>query len=428
MEYFEKFKNFFEKDELKEARDYVYNSLEKFKSYNINFQKEFKIDLELCKEGNLNTYSRDLLWFIYLDILPYDQPKSWKKILTDLRSDYNDLKDKIISKEINDFILLKEGKGGEEYNKFEEKISKEDFELLDLIKIDVERTYQDESLFQKDIIKQAITFVLFIYSKKFPLLGYKQGMNDICGIFLYILYKQYKLGTSFTKDEYTFLYFIFHSNNLFLENDLYIMYSSFMNKGIAELYLYTQCKQNQLSSTPLEKKILLTKEEIDNSEDSKIKKRIYHIFYRSMKNFDIEFYNELINRVEPEIFLFKWYLCCFTREFSINKVVHLWDLILCNDFIEYKLAQNEINDYHFRFIDSIAISMILNCKSDLMKLKNDSDSKFLDILMHYPQNIEIEQIIKEALRVDSILNPKKPINNKEFIYFEYIDTNLGNDF
>ena len=295
MEYFEKFKNFFEKDELKEARDYVYNSLEKFKSYNCNFQKEFKIDLELCKEGNLNTYSRDLLWFIYLDILPYDQPKSWKKILTDLRSDYNDLKDKIISKEINDFILLKEGKGGEEYNKFEEKISKEDFELLDLIKIDVERTYQDESLFQKDIIKQAITFVLFIYSKKFPLLGYKQGMNDICGIFLYILYKQYKLGTSFTKDEYTFLYFIFHSNNSFLENDLYIMYSNFMGKGIAELYLYTQCKQNQLSSTPLEKKILLTKEEIDNSEDSKIKKRIYHIFYRLMKNFDVEFYNELIN-------------------------------------------------------------------------------------------------------------------------------------
>jgi hypothetical protein len=251
MEYFEKFKSFFEKDELQEARDYVYNSLEKYKSYKCNFQKEFKIDLELCKEGKLNNYSRDLLWFIFLDILPYDQPSSWKKILTDLRSDYNDLKDKIISKEIKDFILLKEGKGGEEYNKFEEKISKEDFELLDLIKIDVERTYQDESLFQKDIIKQTITFVLFIYSKKFPLLGYKQGMNDICGIFLYILYKQYKLGTSFTKDEYTFLYFIFHSNNSFLENDLYIMYSNFMSKGIAELYLYTQCKQNQLSSTPL---------------------------------------------------------------------------------------------------------------------------------------------------------------------------------
>jgi hypothetical protein len=201
-----------------------------------------------------------------------------------------------------------------------------------------------------------------------------------------------------------------------------------MGKGIAELYLYTQCKQNQLSSTPLEKKILLTKEEIDNSEDSKIKKRIYHIFYRLMKNFDVEFYNELINKVEPEIFLFKWYLCCFTREFSINKVVRLWDLILCNDFIEYKLAQNEINDYHFRFIDSIAISMILNCKSDLMKLKNDSGSKFLDILMHYPENIKIEQIIKEALKIDSILNPKKPINNKEFIYFEYKDTNLENDF
>ena len=191
------------------------------------------------------------------------------------------------------------------------------------------------------------------------------------------------------------------------------MYSSFMNKGIAELYLFSQYKQSKLSVTPLEKKILLTKEEIDNIDDSKIKKRIYHIFYRLLKNFDIELYNELINKVEPEYFLFKWYLCFLTREFNINKVIHLWDLIFCYDFIDYNLMNSaNSQEYHFHVIDSISLSMIINCKSDLMKLKEENDSKFLELLMHYPEKIKIEQIIKEALKIESIINPNKNIDSK----------------
>ena len=42
-----------------------------------------------------------------------------------------------------------------------------------------------------------------------------------------------------------------------------------------------------------------------------------------------------------------------------------------------------------------------------MKLKNEDNSKFLDLLMHYPENIKIEQILKEALKIDSIINPEK---------------------
>ena len=418
MEIIEKIKKIYEKDDLDIAIDYVYKSFDKFKLYYNNFKKEFKNDFELCKKCKLPEYNRDFLWFIYLDILPYDQPSSWKKIITDLRSDYLILKNGLMTKDIEDFINLNQEKGGEEYNKFEQKINPEDFDLLELIKIDVERTYQNMELFQKDKIKRIMVYVLFIYSKKYPLLGYKQGMNDLCAIFLYVLFKEYKLTTSFTKEEYSFLYYIFHSNNQFLENDVYIIYSSFMNKGIGELYLYTQYKQNKLSTTPLEKKILLTKEEIDNYEDSLINKRIYHIFYRLLKNFDVEFYNELINNVEPEYFLFKWYLCFFTREFSINNVIHIWDLIFCYEFIENKLIPSD-NEYHFRLADSISISMILCCKNDLMKSK--SNSTFLDILMHYPENIKIDQIIKEALKIDSVLNPDKPINKKDSSEIEFFE-------
>ena len=301
----EKIKNLFVKNEIDDAKSYVYKCLDKFKSYYKDFKNTFKNDFEKIQKGNLTKHNRDFLWFFCLDILPYDQPSNWKKIITDLRSDYLCLKIELITKEIDDFIMLNEEKGSKNYDICKDKLKNEDFNLLDLIKIDIERTYSNIELFTKEKIKRIMAYVLFIYSKKKPLLGYKQGMHEICAIFLYVLYKQYRLTTSFTKNEYSFLYFIFHSNNDFLENDLYLMYSSFMSKGIGELYLYSQYKQSKLSLIPLDKKILLTKEEIYNTNDSQIQKRMYYVFYVLLKNFDIEFYNEIINKIEPELFLFK---------------------------------------------------------------------------------------------------------------------------
>ena len=121
----------------------------------------------------------------------------------------------------------------------------------------------------------------------------------------------------------------------------------------------------------------------------------------------------MINRVQPELFLFKWYICFLTREFPINKIVHLWDIIFAYDFIQYKLTNNESKkEYHFQFIESIFISMIICCKNTLMKSKNDNN--FLDVLMHYPDNIKIETIIKEAIKIDSIINPYKGFNLNDF--------------
>lgn len=126
--------------------------------------------------------------------------------------------------------------------------------LLDLIKIGLKKTYQDIYLFKTDRIKIIIIYTLYIYSKNNSSIGYKQGMNEICAVFLYVLYRQLKLTTKFIKNDDSFMYYIFHSNNEFLENDLYTIYSSFMNKGINQFYLYTQFKQNKLSALPLEKK------------------------------------------------------------------------------------------------------------------------------------------------------------------------------
>ena len=87
-------------------------------------------------------------------------------------------------------------------------------------------------------------------------------------------------------------------------------------------------------------------------------------------------------------------------------------MIFCYDFIEYRLIDSKHNkEFHFRFIDSIILSMLICCKNDLMKLKNENDTKFMKLLIHYPDTIKIEQIIKEALKIDSIINKE---NNFDF--------------
>ena len=64
-----------------------------------------------------------------------------------------------------------------------------------------------------------------------------------------------------------------------------------------------------------------------------------------------------------------------------NKVIHLWDIIFAYDFIQFKLINNDKKEYHFHFIESIFISMIISCKSTLMKLKdNDSFYEYFNSL------------------------------------------------
>ena len=154
--------------------------------------------------------------------------------------------------------------------------------------------------------------------------------------------------------------------------------------------------------------ILLTDEEILNSDDSDINKRIYITFYKKLSQIDLELYNDLINKVEPEYFLFKWYLCAFTREFNINDILHLWDIIFTFDFIQNNTKNKGKFDF-FSLMDDISLSMIISCKNALLKTQNNAET--LDLLLHYPDNIKVENISKEALKLYSLLNPDINVNN-----------------
>ena len=369
-------------------------------------KKAIRQDIDNIKKCKLSKYERDFTWLFFLGIIPFKNSSSWKKIISLEREKYSNLRNKYITKDIEDFIELNRTKDSYKYDSYKDIITKEEFDLLHLIKVDTDRTYQENEIFLLDIVKKKLISVLYIYAKENPKYGYKQGMGDICGVFLYVLYKEVYLKNGFEKDETTTLYSIFHSNNVYLEYDLYLAFAKFMSKGINEFFLYNteKYKNSILGSKSIEEKIQLSYDDINNCEDSELKKRAYILYYHSFKKVEPDFYNLIYKDVYPELFLVKWYLCIFTREFKLDEVIYLWDLIIMYEFAESKLLKKENIKRHFNFIDCIALSMLIYCKPDI--IKKDDINEIMSSIMHYKTEISIEKICKKALDIYSKLNPE----------------------
>ena len=388
-----------------EPTDPLSLSLKNFSLHYTDPKKAILKDIDNIKSCKLPYYERDFIWLFFLGIIPFKHPLNWQKILTTERAKYLETKKKYFTKDIEDFVNLNREKDTYKYDDYKTILPKEEFDLLNLIKIDVERTYQENEIFTKDEIKQKLTSVLYVYAKENPQYGYKQGMNDILGVFLYVLYKNYFYEDEFCGDNISCVYSIFHSNNFFIEHDLYLVFTKFMNKGISEFFLYNTAKyQNgMLGKTTLKEKKELKIKEILNCNDSELKKRVYILYYKRFKAIDIDFYELLVDKVEPELFLTRWYLCCFTREFKLEQIVCLWDIIIMYEFVEKKLYQNKKLLWHYNVMDYVALSMLINCKPDVSK--KEDINELMSSIMHYPDNISVEKIAKKALEIYLHFNP-----------------------
>ena len=93
------------------------------------------------------------------------------------------------------------------YDEFKTILPKEDLEILNLIKIDMEKTYQQHEIFTKETFKQKIISVLYLYIKENQQYEYKQGIKDILRVFLYILYKKYLYDDDFCRNTILCEYF-----------------------------------------------------------------------------------------------------------------------------------------------------------------------------------------------------------------------------
>ena len=384
-----------------EKEDFIKNSYNKFNEIYTKNDETLKNICSLITKEKLIPEYRLFIWQIFLDILPYNEPDKWKIIIDEYRSDYGMLKEKYINEDIENYIKNPSIKGSKEYEKFKSIIEKKTFETITLIKLDVERTFKELDLFKKKKINISLINVLYIYSKEFPVPGYMQGMNELCGVLIYVLYRKFKLDSGFLENDnkINFCYYNLYKDNFFIEDDLYVLFKSLMNKDILEFYRYNlpSYKNSTFSKLSLKEKIMLTKDEIDKSNESEIKKRFYLLFYKYLTQYNVEYGTLLVNLIEPDIFLLRWYLCLFSREFTIDNLLKIWDIILCYEWIENTKNKKKL-DKHLNYIEFICISMLKEVKNKIKENENDSNAALITI-MHYPEEININNIILNSIKI-----------------------------
>jgi hypothetical protein len=394
---------------------------------------------------------RSVLWKICLQILPNEDSSNWEEILRNKREDYYKKCNLYMASEFTKYIYSeKDNKQSsspklylyddcETYKNFLNKLPQNFLETLSIIKLDVDRTFQEIDLFRDKKVKETLSRILYVWTLENKDLGYCQGMNEILGTLYYALYpsnviynEQHESSNKpKSKNKNSSLYYMINSEENF-EADLYLIFYEIMKRDFKDLYNYNDVKYREhlkhglVNGFELIDKTCITLEEILDSQHSSLKKRINKIFYFYLKIIDKELFLYLQDKVEPYIFLFRWVLCLLNREIQLKDILHVWDCIIGVEYLDFcKTQYTDINEfmYHnadfktnFNFLDFMCVSMIRSLKSQIMQ--EDDVCLILSSLMNFPSDSKnIKDVIKDAMMIRDKVYEYFKINN-EFVIID----------
>ena len=410
--------------------------------FNVIYEDPYKIFLKYLK-GELNMFEigqkckncqiypefRSILYRIFLGILPYNNPGIWKEQMEKKPKEYDEKLKKLLSKSENiiPFINCHALKGTNEYESLYKIIPEEDRELLSLIKLDVDRTFQDLDLFHDNKVKEILCKILYVFSKDNPEPSYCQGMNEILGTLFYSFLSSFRFNQfsieeqkennngNITNEEMLYAYLV---DNNFIEADLFIIYSELMSRDMTLLYTYNDDKYRKKEKEINYDIKNLKAEDLEKSNESDLIKRIKKIFYIDLPTHDKEYFDFLYGSIEPNLFLLRWLLCILDREISLKHVLWIWDCVFFYEFVEFnfikKNLENESGKHlnRLNFLDMVCLAMIMDLKP---LVENNDQSLILCRFMKFPDEKNIRIIIKNAVQLAPKFNGDKNIWNNEEI-------------
>ena len=311
-----------------------------------------------------NELMRSFSWKLYLNTLSSDKNSTLK---TWLEETFNQRKN--FKKIVKDLLTISKFKGdplgglqtesgkGSGWDDFFDKA-----DIKHLIKIDVERTFQDRDLFCENSIKEIENNILYLFAKGNKPTSYKQGMNDILAMLIYSLYPYYtkssikkynsELFDKWAKDPLNNIkdiYCFFHDENEF-QSDLYYLMVNIMKLGVNKFYEDIDEKKN-----PGETKNYLVRR-CENISEKKLKlqnNRLYHHF--------------LNIGLDCGIILQRWIKCLFTREFHPQDCSVIWDAILANEVMEPSNELIYVDYFSIAMMDFISDELLRKDQSECFK-------------------------------------------------------------
>ena len=371
--------------------------------YRVEDLKKYAIEAQLTKVS-----LRPMAWKIFLGVLPNSSSlRDWVEIISNQREEYKKKLKKYCK--IKKFVGDPLG-GGKKKKKAEGPV--EDTDLKDLINKDLDRTHQEMDIFLQNKIKNILANVLYIWSKENSEVSYRQGMNELLAIIFIVFYPFYftcnrkpkntkENIVDFLKDINLYkddLYIFFHDEDE-IQSDLFYTFEALMKKGMTNLFDPHILQKDEPGYKLYEIFPQMWKDDSNENNPTYVYRRSSLLIKEKLKSLDNELYTHFKKiDLNCESFLQRYLRCIFCREFNLDDVYIIWDLILYDNYMNRKNQK-----YDFIYMEYICIAMIFKIRDTL---KDADQNECFSILFKYPETKDIMDIIKLAKKVEQAISER----------------------
>ena len=262
------------------------------------------------------------------------------------------------------------------------------------IKKDLTRMSDESRFFEKAPIPEILLNVLRLFSLEFPDPGYRQGMHDLLGAFVFHFCRNsHSIKTASTEEKKALksstldlLTLVFPTDNEAIEADAYHLFTSLLTSRRSRLldwYIVVKGNTRGGDETPIV--------------------RLCH----RLQNTILPCYNPRLSNhlnehgVEPTVYALRWFRVWFIREFGVAGSAPLWDCILCeilfNTVQDVDLAPLEatgLTPLEMGLMPLIGAAMLSYISTDLLAMDY---SGTLKRLMRYPPVEDVCVFVTKAL-------------------------------
>lgn len=243
-------------------------------------------------------------------------------------------------------------------------------QLLDDIKKDLCRTHGELLYFQSATIQCIMCNVLFVWCKQHPELSYRQGMNEIVAIVVYVLYNDIHTDNHPNHHKPHILYHMLQLR--YIEHDVYTVFNLLMNV-LSPLY------------------------NTDQNSSTNITQRCQQLESQFIQQLNPELHQHLqFNHVSTQLYALRWYRLLFTREYNdIDDILVLWDSII---------AHRETMLY---YCDCVCSALIIAHTDELMS--GDNTDCLTLLMQQSTTGITVRQLINSALNIQRQLDNRSTV-------------------
>ena len=359
----------------------------KFKDYFLDNMKNLPLLKQKITTLAINSQLHQELirphsWKLFLKTLSFNDNITLKTWLNETFQKREAFKKKLAEAKAN-YALEQQNQNNNDnkFSNFEEKSS-----IRHLIEIDVERTYGDIELFKDEYIRRMEEDILYVFALENMPISYKQGMNENLAIFIHSFYPFYTTSPekNYTPEKFDLwcsnpekylnqIYCFFHDENE-LQSDLYYILYNLMNMGLNKFY-----------------------EDSIDPESSKDDQKTYLLIrcdyiLEKLRKHNTVLYNHFIDiGLSGEVILQRWLKCIFSREFTPEDCVYIWDNVFGNEF--------NISSKNLEYLDFFCVAMFDYVSKNL--LTHDQNECFICLFKYPPfQNIDILVQLAEKVKAN----------------------------